>query len=260
MTKRSMTCGVAAALAFCGPSGAAPSTARPAAFAAERARHAPEREEARAILVEMRLIQVDFARLAAIEAEEGRDLEIPEDWGVKAGMRIRAGRIEWKPPVLLLGDEGELRIGERVFRLSDAAPGGPFTVLSAPSLLCGDGQRATISMGEPVHFLERGDDGCLRVADESPLLEGVTIEVTPSLDEQGTLEIDPIDVQLRTVNGREPIAGVPLDVGRPIFEERRAAQSMRIGADDVAAMPLMPIGEGERDAIFVVVTAKPAEE
>ncbi len=223
----------------------------------------PAADEPGQVLVTVRLIQVDFERLQAIESATGESMAPPEDWGVTFGIRIGADGIRWKPPIFYLGDEGEVRIGDQTWRLGAALEGepadddaAPFTVLSAPSLICAADQATTLTIGEPTPYLVLGPDGALRLDDGEAEIEGVTIAVTPTIEDSGMIEISPIVVDLRRLAGREPIPGVPFDVGRPIFETHSSSRTIRLAADDVAVMPMSQIDADDNDAIMLVISAR----
>jgi hypothetical protein len=214
--------------------------------------------------LEIRLVQVDLDRIAALEIEGG-SLETSRSWGITMGISIGDG-VRLKPPVFHLGEKGELRIGSERWALGAALddaergivrPGSPFTVLAAPRVVCGVGEKAAISIGAEVEWMVRDEQGCLRLADErdGPAIdEGVEITLRLASANGGAIELDPVDVRLRRVVDRETIPGVPLAVGRPVVREDRVRRDVRVLDRETAVMPLGPIDDEARDLILVVVS------
>lgn len=214
---------------------------------------------------DVRVVQLDMARIADETGPEGDTIGIPESWGVSFGFRFD-GALRIKPPVFFLGDDGALRIGRRVWRLGAALddaergierPGSPFQVLSAPRVQCRAGDEAVISIGSPVDYLLRDERGCLRPADgeRDPMeTEGVVIRLRPTQITDEAVEFDPVEVRLRRVVRREAIEGVPMDVGRPVMREDHLERGFRLVGDDVAVMLLSRMDEGTDGPIFVVVS------
>ncbi|HPF41553.1 MAG TPA: hypothetical protein P5081_16185 [Phycisphaerae bacterium] len=118
--------------------------------------------------------------------------------------------------------------------------------LAAPRLLVNSGQTASFCSGRERAYLEKDGD-CLRLRttarDESDpifgMAEGTSLEVCATLQEDGAIRFEPFVFQYRFMVGREPIEGVPLDVGRPIIRTRRMSTSlvMRQKATAVFAFP-----------------------
>ncbi len=217
------------------------------------------------VTLDVRLVQVDLGRIAEIEAAEGAAVRASEKWGLEWGLSFD-GRLRSKPLVLMLGDDGELRIGDRVWRLGAALddagagierPDSPFTVLVAPRVTCRIGQEAVISIGSPVEHMIPGDDGCLRLAsgkEDGVETEGVLIRMRATEIVDGNVTLDPIQIGLRRVVGREPIDGVPLEIGRPIMREDRVERDLRLDGDRVAVMLLTPLDDESEGPILVVIS------
>lgn len=215
--------------------------------------------------IELRLVQVDLSRIASIERAEGATVKPGSSWGFSFGVSIDGG-VRWKPPVFELGDQGELRIGDRVWALGAALddaergivqPDSPFTVLSAPRVVCRVGEDAILSIGTPIEWLVLDDEGCLRRADErdGPLVqEGVEIRLRLTLANDDAIELAPMDVTLRQMVGRETVSDLALDVGKPILRERRIHRDVRVLRDRVAIIPIVLDLESDEDPIFVVIS------
>lgn len=119
--------------------------------------------------------------------------------------------------------------------------------LASPRLLVLSGQGASFASGTECAYLEKEGDDCLRLhwtaSDrDDPLFsmaEGSSFEVTVTLTDDGAIRCDPMTFQYRYMTGREPIDGVPLDVGKPIIRTMKMsiALVMKQNATAVFAFP-----------------------
>ena len=102
----------------------------------------------------------------------------------------------------------------------DKIPG--ITVLSEPSLVTVQGEKAQITIGSPgTDFLEPvpGQQGIFRAVhiDEGPTV-ALACLVQPK--ESGYLEVT-LQFDITRLTRREPLEGVDLDVGRPVFAKQQ---------------------------------------
>lgn len=147
-----------------------------------------------------------------------------------------------------------MREGALVSSSDEGAKGGaPWQVLSAPVVLLAIGQQGVVSVGQPVSYLARRDDGCLAVETDAGAVEGVEIALTAKrLNEEGA-RFEDIRIKFTRVAQRQPVEGVPFDVGRPVLDSRETSLGLTIKADRVGIIPL-PQGDNE-PPILVFLTA-----
>lgn len=175
-----------------------------------------------------------------------------------------------QPGVTLVADEVLLKAAERAMRLSGASdetstdtepePLPPnWTVLSAPRLVTYSGQKASISVGRTIPYMEKTEDGCLRVVEqESEAQEGIFVEVAAEISDDQTILVKSLNVKVSQITGRLPIADVPFDVGPPIISTRQTDTSFRIAADRVALLR-MPRVNPDDPEVMLAVKAKVVE-
>ncbi|MCB9855761.1 MAG: hypothetical protein H6818_08735 [Phycisphaerales bacterium] len=118
--------------------------------------------------------------------------------------------------------------------------------IASPRLLLFSGQGASFTSGMERAYLEKESADCLRLKwtggegdDQMSMAEGSAFEVNVALQEDGAIRFDPMKFQYRYMIGREPIDGVPLDVGKPIIKTMKMSISlvMKQNATAVFAFP-----------------------
>lgn len=127
-------------------------------------------------------------------------------------------------------------------------------ILAAPALMTLLKQPAMVSVGQPVPYLVRREDGCLNVESSIDVAEGLTITMTASSLEPKGIRFTDIAIKMSRVVGREPIPDVPFEVGRPRLDTRETMLNVTVDNGNVAIIPL-PQAEGE-PAILVFLTAE----
>lgn len=131
-------------------------------------------------------------------------------------------------------------------------------ILSRPQIRALLGQSAKVHIGaeQPrISYLVRTGTKSFEVresAGESPL--GLTIDLTArAVDDSDKIEISPLSISTTTLDGREPVPGLDLDVGKPIVSTRTLKTSMTLvdGADSSGiALPGPP---GRQPVLFLSV-------
>lgn len=128
-------------------------------------------------------------------------------------------------------------------------------VLSRPQVRTISGQPATVqihSSPTAIPYLARTGPRSFEQRDfavETPL--GITVELTPSLAGDDTIEVSPMAIAMTTLDGREPVAGLDLEIGKPIVSTRSLKTSITLanGAEPVAiALP----GPPGREALLFI--------
>jgi hypothetical protein len=160
---------------------------------------------------------------------------------------------------LILADEAIIRRGDKSWRLMDGPPpaDAPFDVMNAPRLIASEHQDARISVGQQVHYLDRGEDGCLTVQRCEECFEGVHIDIASGEASSTSVEIDGLSVEISTIAGREELEGVPLDVGRPRMKRRVVEAAFKIAPDQIMVMQIAdPDDEDDREPILLLLTVR----
>ena len=100
----------------------------------------------------------------------------------------------------------------------------------------------------------------LREAVAQPTL-GVTISLTAQsdADHPGQIEISPLKISTTTFDGREPVPGVDLDVGKPIISTRRLETSIRVTDGGETSGIVLPGPSGRSAVLFLCVRRVPKE-
>lgn len=132
-------------------------------------------------------------------------------------------------------------------------------VLVCPALLISSGKSAGFSSGFNRAYLADEGGGCLRLKwmasdGDDPIhsmTEGVSFKALVALQHDGTIKLDPMTLVYRRMIGREPIDGVPFDVGRPIIKTQKMSISLVINqkATAVFAFPR----DREDDALILAL-------
>lgn len=143
---------------------------------------------------------------------------------------------------------------QSVGRTPDAGP-PPWTIVAAPRLLVQSGQRASVSVGKSVWQLVKQPDGCLKAEEAPGAMEGVTVDLMLAWVKPAEMRFSEITLRSSSVAAREPMADVPLDVGKPIMETRETNLGLTLDQGKIAVIPLP---ERPDDApILVFLTASP---
>ncbi|MFO0839793.1 MAG: hypothetical protein U1D55_14880 [Phycisphaerae bacterium] len=130
----------------------------------------------------------------------------------------------------------------------------PWQIYAAPRLILHFGQQGAVSVGRPVSYLVRDENGCLKVQESEEISEGVVVTLTAKHFKDGEIRFEDIHLTSRRVTSRQPIDGVPLDVGAPVIDSRETILNISIKPESVGIIPL-PQGPDE-PAILVFITAK----
>jgi len=197
-----------------------------------------------------------------IEAAPGETIELRGE-GLDLQLREQASSLSD-----VTGDAQEIRVGDTVLDLGhdqplfDGRPEPPegVQILSAPQLVVEADQEAVVRSGAPLHYMERDEDGCLRVeqmSDEwSP---GVTLRIVASPRPTGA-DADRIFLEFEskvvTAGEREQLVGVPFDVGRPVIQTRetRSFAELQAGRWTVlSASALHPAKDDDGQAAFLLL-------
>jgi len=155
---------------------------------------------------------------------------------------------------LHLGGRGLLEKGVRLEANDttwtwDGKPNPPagkrVTVVCAPRVLVIAGESFKIEVGSvtPVQYFEKRPDGLfeLRTADE---VAGLILSGTPQTTQSGRIILRDLSIQLRTVEGRAPIEGVFLDVGKPQVKLRGHKTTLALKPDRYYGAMVSIEGEG----------------
>jgi hypothetical protein len=139
----------------------------------------------------------------------------------------------------------------------DAAEQHGFRTALAPKIVTSSGQRASIRVASDVQWMEPNPDGSFSVKTGEEETEGITIALTPRV-EGGLTRSDDITIEFREVARREPVEGVNLAIGRPVFRSSLVRTNAEWQGDNVVIVPLQPLTE-RSGLIYVLIRAEVAE-
>lgn len=129
----------------------------------------------------------------------------------------------------------------------------PWRVIAAPAVMVMVGQTASITVGQKASYMVKNADGSLRVVETEEMCEGALVELKVERGSEKDVRFGQINLKMRRVASREPIEGVPFDVGVPVVDTRETNLGLTIEPDSVAMIPL-PQGD-EEQPITVFLTA-----
>ena len=133
------------------------------------------------------------------------------------------------------------------------------TKIAAPRLLVYAGQDAALSVGREVPYMVARDDGSLVVERGENLIEGVFIELNVAEADGETIRFERLNIKISRVVGRQPIADVPFDVGRPIIQSRETDIALRLSAGQIAVVRF-PRDNPDDPPILMLLSAKVVAE
>ena len=212
------------------------------------------------------------ARTAAAELGEryphrkGADGRFPT-WGLASQLQAKQLEITDGPHRLICRDgqlvteidkeyEAKAPLAKEPDRAASAgAP--PWQIIASPRIRVALNQQGMVSVGRPIHFMTKHDDGCLRVESSNDLVEGVELKLTASKILPEGIRFTGVSLKFSRVTARQPIDGVPFDVGRPIIDTRETSLDITLDNGNLAVIPL-PQAENE-PAVLVFLTARVAE-
>jgi hypothetical protein len=84
---------------------------------------------------------------------------------------------------------------------------------------------------------------------------GIRIQLTvrPVAGQDDKLSVSPIKISMTTLDGREPIEGVDLDIGKPIVSTRTLETSMTVVNGAEPSGIVLPAPAGRQPVLFVSV-------
>lgn len=125
--------------------------------------------------------------------------------------------------------------------------------IAAPTILCLVGQSASVCVAQAIPFMTMRDDASLVVVERAGVEEGLRIGLKVSEASDAAVRLDDCTVNLSRMVGREPIPGVPFDVGRPILKTIAATAALRLAPDQVAIIALTP---NDEQPIYTLISAR----
>jgi hypothetical protein len=120
------------------------------------------------------------------------------------------------------------------------------TVLAAPKVTLDSKQPATVQIQTEAMFtyLQPLGDGKFEAKQSGVHELGMkfTIQVQPIAGEDEFVDVAPLEIQISSLDGREPVEGLDLDVGKPIVATRslKTTAKMKLGAVRLIAIPSGP--------------------
>ncbi len=168
-----------------------------------------------AVLVEYKLVQAEpVTEDGKLSADLQRLLDTDQSTGGRSGPR---------DCVLLQADFD-------VDRFLTPKKGAPLAckLLAGPSVKVMPGEKATVRMGQQIPYMVKRGDGSLVVEHSTELLEGVELEFLVGEANEKLIVLKEARMRITRVAGRQPIADVPFEVGRPIMATREVSTSLTV--------------------------------
>lgn len=138
---------------------------------------------------------------------------------------------------------------------SNAGGAPAWQIVAAPKLAVLRDQKASLTVGRPIVYLEKEKDGRLKMQEMPGVVEGVSVDLTLQWIKPEGIRFSDLTLRVTRVNGREPIANVPLEVGKPIMETRETNLGITLDTGHVAIIPLPE--RVDEAPILVFLTAAP---
>jgi hypothetical protein len=132
-------------------------------------------------------------------------------------------------------------------------------VLSAPRITTDLGQASSIEISTgPLklpYFVRTGEKTFELKESAADAQLGIRIQLTvrPVAGQDDKLSVSPIKISMTTLDGREPIAGVDLDIGKPIVSTRTLETSMTVVNGAEPSGIVLPAPAGRQPVLFVSV-------
>jgi len=116
------------------------------------------------------------------------------------------------------------------------------------------------SLVEAQSALEQLDDAAREVV-ELHLHASLTFqEIAAVVENSEQIEISPLKVSTTTIDGRQPILGIDLDVGKPIISTRKLETSIRVTDGGETSGIVLPGPPGRHAILFLSVRRLAKEE
>lgn len=164
-----------------------------------------------------------------------------------------------KPAVQALGFRLVMKDGQLVTEPIDKANASatpPWQIVAAPKLLVQTAQKASLSVGRPVVHLVKEEDGRLKMEEAAGAIEGVTIDLNLAWVKPEGMRFSELTLRVSRILGREPLPGVPLEVGKPIMETRETNLGLTLDKGKVAVIPLPERPDEAPILVFFTATAQ----
>lgn len=129
-------------------------------------------------------------------------------------------------------------------------------VLSRPTVRTVPGQPAHIQIGtapSPISYLVRTGQKTFELREAAAEANlGITIQLTPHLaGDSDEIEISPLKITTTTLDGREPVAGLDLEVGKPIVSTRTLETALTLPEGATAVAVAAPGPPGRQAVLFL---------
>jgi hypothetical protein len=132
-------------------------------------------------------------------------------------------------------------------------------VLSAPTIRMVVGQTSSIEVSsgdlQLPYFVRTGEKTFALTYSTADTRLGIRIQlgVRPVRGQDDKLSVSPIKISMTTLDGREPVDGVDLDIGKPIFSTRTLETSMTVVNGAEPSGIVLPAPAGRQPVLFFSV-------
>jgi hypothetical protein len=152
---------------------------------------------------------------------------------------------------------GELRETGRPGILESLKQHAELDILSSPEITTVLGQAVTIEVSataDRIPYLVRTGEKTFEMREAKPDARlGIRIQLTPQpvADEPGLVRMSPVKISITTLDGREPIPGVDLDIGKPIVSTRTLETSITLLNGDDPSGIVLPAPPGRQPVLLI---------
>jgi len=133
-----------------------------------------------------------------------------------------------------------------------------YKILSTPRLLVLVGDAAEMMMGSTVPYMVPKEDGCLELRHTDDADEGISIRLRVEKADERRVTFESLRMKLSMVTGRQPIEGIPFEVGRPIIRSMEISNALCLSPDHTALIAFPRVGK-DSPLILATISARLSE-
>lgn len=182
-------------------------------------------------------------------------VDLAQAGGVADGLGLGVHRVSRETVLLVRGralrfERGSIVEGKATAEKPPAKDKG-YKVFSSPRLRVLVGQAAEMTVGSAVPFMVQNQDGCLEMKHTDGADEGISVRLRVEKADERLVTFDEVRMRLSMVTGRQPIEGVPFEVGRPIIRAMEVSSALSLSPDHSALIAFPRVG---KDSPLILAT------